>query len=236
MRIASRHVDWWHGYDTLLIENPPRQPPPEEIDALKGWVRRNKALFYVPLPFVDFIGIPPLRHYPEQRWKMAMESLGDGGLAGRTFIDLGSNVGYYAFLAAVEAERTIALDASPLAMHIAGEAGRMYGVTQFEAVEDRIERVSFEGIDVAFAFSCLPYIGKPDIKPLWRVLQSMAKHVKVSFIEMGDGGSELPLYVGDDAFARLFRESGFRKVTNLGTVFASHTNTQRTLWRCDGRA
>ena len=62
----------------------------------------------------------------------------------------------------------------------------------------------------------------------------MAKHAGVSFIEMGDGGSELPWCKGDAAFRELFQEAGFAEVTALASLFSSHTNTHRTLWRCVG--
>lgn len=235
MRIVERSVDWWHGYDTLIVDDPPRTPPFSEVASLKLWIRNEKPLHYVPVPFNDLLDVPPMRHYPHERWLACAESLGDGGLQGKRMIDVGANTGYYAFLAAASGASAIGLDLDPKAMILMNRVAGMHNMPT-RSVVGGVENFNWEreAVDVVFAFSVLPYIGQADPDRLKALLRRLAHNVGVSFIEMGDGGSELPWAHGDDEFEALFRECEFSEVTNLGSIFSSHTNTHRTLWRCDG--
>lgn len=240
MRLERRHVNWWMGYDTLMVIDPPFSAPQDDVDELRRFIHDERALLYVPIPFADFADIPPLRHFPHERWIVAMDSLGGwDAMAGKRFADIGANIGYYTFLAAAAgASYAACIESSKIATTINAQVAMMYGLGGIiETQPGLFEEWPFEErrIDIAFAFSSLPYIGQPDPAPLRAMLHRMAQHVGVSFIEMGDGGSELPWCRGDAAFEALFREAGFSNVENLGTIFSSHTNTQRTLWRCDGR-
>ena len=240
MRLEQQHVDWWNGYDTLMVADPPRTPTPSEVWSLKNMMQQAKALLYVPIPFMHFADFAPLRHYPHERWERAMDSLRRSGdsLRGMRFADIGANIGYYAFLAAAAgAEEAFSVEASPKATWITSHVAAMYGLNATVFTEQTLFEewpIADHNIDVAFAFSSLPYIGQKDPEPLKAMLGRMARHIATSFIEMGDGGSELSWCIGDAAFEALFRDAGFARVENLGSIFSSHTNTQRTLWRCDG--
>ncbi len=241
MRIERRRVFWWEGYETLFVADPPLVPHPIEVGEARRFIRDEKALLYVPIPFREFADLPPLRHYPHERWERALDSLRRSGdsIENMTFADIGANIGYYAFLAvAAGAREAYSVEAAPKATWITSHVAAMYGLSARVFTEETLfEEWPFEdhSIDIAFAFSSLPYIGQKDPEPLRAMLARMARHVAVSFIEMGDGGSALSWCVGDEAFEALFREAGFTRVENLGSIFSSHTNTQRTLWRCHGK-
>ena len=241
MRIERVGVSWWRGYETLMVADPPRTPTPPEVWRFKNAIQQRKALLYVPIPFVEFSDLAPLRHYPEERWTVAMDSLGGrDAMEGKRFADIGANVGYYTFLAAAAgASYAACVESSETATWVNAEVAKLYGVDGVVSTERGLfEEWPFEdrAIDIAFAFSSLPYIGQSDPRAMREILSRMARHVGVSFIEMGDGGSELSWCIGDTAFEILFRNAGFASVENLGSIFSSHTNTQRTLWRCDGQS
>ncbi len=234
MRLAWADVPWWNGYQTLIVEEPPKQPDLTGLTLLQGWIGEVKPLHYVPVPFREFLGIPPLRHYPHERWQMCINGQ---DLSGKTFLDVGCNVGYYAFLAAAAGARCVGIETDPKASRVMREISELYGLA------DRIKVINAPFVashltefrpDVVFAFSVLPYIGQQDQAKLRGLLSVMAEAVPVSYIEMGDGGSEMDWCKGDAQFWQLFRESGFRSVDNLGNIESSHTGTRRTLWRCQG--
>lgn len=241
MRLERREVNWWDGYETLFVADPPASATQDAIDETRRFIRDEKALLYVPIPFREFADLAPLRHYPHERWERALDSLRRSGdsIDGKRFADIGANIGYYAFLAvAAGAREAYSVEAAPKATWITSHVAAMYGLSARVLTERTLfEEWPFEdySIDIAFAFSSLPYIGQKDPGPLRAMLARMARHVAVSFIEMGDGGSALSWCSGDEAFEALFREAGFTRVENLGPIFSSHTNTQRTLWRCHGR-
>ena len=79
MRIERVGVSWWRGYETLMVAEPPRTPTPSEVWRFKNAIQQRKALLYVPIPFVEFTDLAPLRHYPHERWTVAMASLGGQG-------------------------------------------------------------------------------------------------------------------------------------------------------------
>lgn len=235
MEIVSRHVNWWNGYDTLVVEDTPRTPTASEVNQLNEWISQTKPLHYVPVPFAGFLNVAPLRHYPHERWERCAESLGVGGFEGVRMLDVGCNTGYYAFLAAAAGAASSGIDLDPKAIVLVNRIAALHHMPTL-AIAGDVEHYDWEQnpIDIVFAFSVLPYLGQNDPERLKTMLRRLAHNVGVSFIEMGDGGSELPWAHGDAEFEALFRECEFGEVTNLGSMFSSHTNTHRTLWRCDG--
>jgi SAM-dependent methyltransferase len=228
------HVDWWHGYETLIVAEPPQQPDAGQVAELRDFIRRERPTLYSPIPFEEFLWVPPWRHNPEERWF----ACGPPDVDGKRVVDVGASVGYYTFLAAASgAKKVVAVETDAKAAHILVALAEMYGFDNVEVSNGRFERMrlQFRKFDVAFAFSVLPYLGRTAPAPLRKVLANMAKYIGVSFIEMGDGGSGLDWCQGDDQFRALFEEAGFAEVNQAGQMFSSHTNTYRTLWRCDGK-
>lgn len=238
MKIVSRPVSWWNGYDTLIVAEPPRTPSKAEVAKVQGWIEENKPTMYVPIPFEEFLSHPPWRHFPQQRWE-AMERADPTDLfRDRKVMDVGCSTGYYSFLAAAAgAEKVIAIETYAKARDLLSQLVEIYGFENIEVPDKAFGPRSpmLRKPDVILAFSVLPYFGKHDPEPLKKVLKAMANHAGVSFIEMGDGGSELSWCIGDDSFRELFLEAGFSGVTAVDSLFSSHTNTYRTLWRCNGR-
>lgn len=228
-------VDWWGGYETLIVADPPRRPDPGQIAKLMDFIRNEKPTVYCPIPFDEFLWVSPWRHNPEERWF----ACGPPEVEGKRVVDIGASAGYYTFLAAASgAKRAVAVETDTKAAHIIAAVAEMYGFANVEVVNGPFEKIRLQlrRFDIAFAFSVLPYLGKADPALLRKVLADMANYVGVSFIEMGDGGSGLDWCKGDDQFFDLFQEAGFAEVTRTGEMFSSHTNTYRTLWRCNGRA
>lgn len=235
MRLGWADVSWWNGYRTLIVEEPPKQPDLVGLRLLQGWINEVKPLHYVPVPFREFLGIPPLRHYPHERWQICIDGQ---DLSGKTFLDVGCNVGYYAFLAAANGARSLGIETDSKASNVMSEVSKLYGLADQVGVINApfvAEHLEEFRPDILFAFSVLPYIGQQDQAILRNLLSSMAEIVPTSYIEMGDGGSEMSWCKGDDQFRQLFRDSGFQRVSHLGEILSSHTGTKRSLWRCSGR-
>lgn len=229
-------VGWWHGYETISVADPPRRPEQPELQRLSDWILSEKPLTYVPIPFDDFLWLAPLRHYPHERWNL-VAAVQD--FTGKRVADVGANLGYYGWLAAASgAQKVTFIEPSPKANHVLTELIRMYGYEENVATRsapfETFYARDLKRFDVVIAFSVLPYSGKPDPEKLKNLLSRMATNVPVSYIEMGDGGSGLDWCQGDAAFAQLFRDAGFDPVEALGSVFSTHTGTQRTIWRCGG--
>ncbi len=237
MKIVQRHVDWWKGYDTLLIAEPPKQPTEAQVERLTEKIRREKPLIYMPIPFEDFLWPPPLRHYPHERWE-ACNLPSD--LSGKTVMDFGANTGYYGWLAIAIGAKAVMVETSSKHCQLMRDVARLYGLGDEVEIQNeyiRPDLIRSGKPDIIFAFSVLPYIGKYEPEKLKAVLRAMAETVPVSYIEMGDGGSELPWCKnGDDQFARLFQGCGFKKVIPLESLFSTHTSTYRMIWRCEGGA
>lgn len=233
-RIARTHVDWWDGYDTLIVGNPPKTPTASQVRSVNRWIEQNKPTLYVPIPFQEFLHWPPWRHRPHERWKVCAEQV---SFEGKTVVDVGCSVGYYGFLAAAAgAENVLAFETYDKARDLLVDIAELYGFDNIKAYARPFGPLAAQrDVDITLAFSVLPYLAKPDPKRLKRTLKALAQHSRVSFIEMGDGGSGLDWCQGDEAFRELFEEAGFSRVLALASVFSSHTNTQRTLWRCDGK-
>lgn len=232
MRIIQRHVDWWHGYDTLLVTDPPRLPQQTEVEELKEWIGVQKPLTYVPIPFEDFAWLKPLRQYPHERWEVC--SLPED-LTGQTVMDVGCSLGYYGFLAAAAGARVVLVESNLKAGYLLRSLVTMYGLE--DKVEVRNEPFTPDVIrssrpDVILAFSVLGHIGRHYQELLKDILRAMAEVASASYIEMGDGKSSMPWCEGDEQFAQLFRDCGFAKVSALQSVFVTHTGTIRTIWRC----
>ncbi len=229
--IVRQHVDWWDGYDTLLSD----RKPSREVGAkdLNYWLRtRVKGMYYNPLPFQEFVDIPPLRHFPHERLEACMKA---ESFEGKKVVDIGANMGYYTFMAAeAGAREAIAIETYENGCFPIEWAASLYDMPNITALNINVKEFDFAGTDIVFAFSVLPYLGQPDPEPLMKVLKSMAKNCVVCFIEMGDGGSALKWCEGDDEFRDLFLSSGFVKVDPIFESQVSHSNTKRTLWECRG--
>lgn len=244
MKIETVHVDWWNGYDTLFVTDPPRRPSASEVRKLTTWIKENRPTCYLPIPFEEFLWLAPWRHFPHERWEAMIrgDSLAshvpDFSFEGKKVMDVGCSTGYYSFLAAAAgADKVIAIESYGKAHYLMDQVVKIYGLEETIEVVDKpfhARTPMLRRPEVIIAFSVLPYLGKKEPEQLRKALKAMAKYVGVSFLEMGDGGSELPWCQGDDAFRELFVESGFTTVSSLGSLFASHTNSHRTLWRCDG--
>ncbi len=232
--IHKHFVDWWDGYETLLSDREPIYP--KATNELASWIVENVGgMYYNPLPFHEFIDIPPLRHHPHIRLESCMEV---ESFEGKSVLDIGANMGYYAFMALeAGAADAMAVETYDKGCEVMTSAAKAYGLEHKLLVSNsNILKFDFkeDKPDIVFAFSVLPYLGQPDPEPLLEVLRQMAKHCGVCFIEMGDGGSELTWCKGDDKFQDLFESSGFKTVNNIGQMFSSHSNTFRTLWECRG--
>ena len=232
--IVKQYVDWWEGYETLLSDRKPVEP--DVANELSSWISTSVGgMYYNPLPFQEFIDIPPLRHYPHERLERCMQV---ESFEGKSVLDIGANMGYYAFMALeAGAADAMAIETYDKGWHVMDSAAQAYGLEdRFTAANMNILSYDFEGDkpDIVFAFSVLPYLGQPDREPLIEVLESMANNCGVCFIEMGDGGSALEWCKGDNKFEHLFYSCGFDQVNNIGSMFSSHSNTYRTLWECRG--
>ena len=229
---TSVDVSWWDGYQTTLIDRPLLNF--DEVDAIKQYLQREvKGMYYNPIPFMEFRDIPPLRHWPEERWHL----MGRIDFTGKHVVDIGANMGYYSFLAAeAGAGYVVPVETYKKGCHVMERVAKNYGVDVLHTVSQNIVDFPFNTMkpDVVMAFSVLPYLGQPDPEPLKNVLSDMAKYASVSFIEMGDGGSGLDWCKGDAAFYDLFAQCGFRSIRNLGPTQSSHSNTERTFWECRG--
>lgn len=229
--IVETPVPWWNGYETLLSDREPVHP--EDIEPLKRMLREQvKGMYYNPLPFKEFVDIPPLRHYPHDRMEAIMMRVEFQDLV---VVDVGANMGYYSFLAAdLGASYVIPIETYAKGCEVIERAARIYGFYQINTWSQNVKDFPFEKVkpDIVLAFSVLPYLGQPNPEPLTKVLRNMAEHAGVCYIEMGDGGSELSWCQGDQAFEDLFLACGFQHVEALGQVFTSHSNTRRMLWEC----
>jgi SAM-dependent methyltransferase len=232
--ITRISVKWWHGYETLLAER--TMVHPEEVEPLKKMLRDQvRGMYYNPIPYLEFMDIPPLRHYPHQRLEAVMSRV---NFTDKVVVDIGANMGYYAFMAAeLGAQYVIPIETYLKGCEVMEKVAHIYDLGQIDVCSyNNVKDFPFEKVkpDIVFAFSVLPYLGQPEPQPLHAVLQDMAKHSGLCYIEMGDGGSELEWCKGDEAFENLFRSNGFLDVVNLGLMNTTHANTKRTLWECRG--
>lgn len=234
--IKRQPVSWWMGYETLLIER--EMVNPEGVEAVKKKIYSEiGSSYYHPVPFQEFAEIPPLRHFPHVRFEKCLEHI-PGGLEGKSVADIGANMGYYTFMSAESgAKKVWAVDPYDITEYTINAMKEIYGYDdQVRVFHGPVERFPLHTVrpDVVFAFSVLPYVGKASPDKLKEVLAKLARYAKVSFIEMGDGGSEMKWCVGDDAFRALLEEAEFPEVELIGTAFASHAGTHRAVWKCVG--
>lgn len=232
MHIQYESVPWWEGYQTLMVADPPRIPPRHEVESVLYWARKNEVTLYNPIPFRDFISLPPWRHFCHRRWKRCMDSL-DWDIRDKAFIDIGGNAGYYAFLArAAGADYSVLLDIDPKVLNLARQVSALYSMSLITINSSFEDGISGSGqFHVGFCFSAMPYIGLEKTKSL---LKKLSRRIDVLFIEMGDGGSVLEGYESLEAQRELFEETNW-KPEYLGQEFASHTNTWRPLWKLETR-
>ncbi len=231
--IHKTRVNWWKGYETLLSDREPVHP--EDVEPLKRMLReRVRGMYYNPLPFKEFVDIPPLRHYPEQRLELVMPWV---DFKDKTVVDIGANMGYYSFMAAeLGAAYVVPIETYTKGCEVMERVAKIYGYSQIHTWSQNVKEFPFDKVkpDIVFAFSVLPYLGQPDPEPLRIVLRSLARNCDTTFIEMGDGGSKLDWCEGDEAFEKLFQSSGFRHVEAIASVDSTHAGTKRTLWVCRG--
>ncbi len=233
--ITKAPVTWWKGYETLLANR--TMVHPEEVEPLKRMLREQvRGMYYNPIPYLEFMDIPPLRHYPHQRLERVMSRV---DFTDKVVVDIGANMGYYSFMAAeLGAQRVISIETYIKGCEVMEKVSHIYGLLgKMKTWSQNVKEFPFEKVkpDIVFALSVLPYLGQPDPQPLHDVLRSMAEHCWLCFIEMGDGGSGLDWCEGDEAFENLFRSNGFLDVVNLGSMDTTHADTKRTLWECKGR-
>ena len=127
--IRSTFVNWWRGYKTLLIDCVPKYP--EDIDSLKKMLREQvKGMYYNPIPFLEFMDIPPLRHYPHQRLEVILKR-NPSVFADKVVVDIGANMGYYSFMAAeLGASYVIPIETYIKGCEAIERAAKIYGFDQ----------------------------------------------------------------------------------------------------------
>lgn len=234
MQISIVKTPWWHSYDSLMLTDTPKQPSSETINTVRNWISENlHGRYYLPAPFLDFIEIPPWRHYPDERWDICKAQLAwNNGFIGRSFIDFGGNTGYYAFLAkASGADRSVLLDIDNCCTMFAAWLSELYGVKIEAIFDDMAQYDKFEHFDIAFCFSALPYVEQHRIPQL---LTDWSQKVDILFIEMGDGGSYLDYADNEASQKELFEGTGWR-AQKIDVVKASHTNTDRPIWMLEAK-
>ena len=164
MKIASVKVDWWNGYETLYVAEPPRQPTTAEVARVTDWIKANKPTCYTPIPFKEFLWLAPWRHFPHERWEAVLKS-GPDMIEGRTVMDVGCSTGYYSFLAAAAgARKVIAIENYTPVRDLMSQLVEIYGFENIEVVGKLFNPRTpmLRKPDVILAFSVLPYLGQED--------------------------------------------------------------------------
>lgn len=233
MKIEMTQVPWWNGYQTWMIIDPPNKPDKNSVRELLDWSDVNLHSIFLPAPFLEFTDRTPWRHLMHLRWDACIAALSPDAMQKSSFVDIGGNTGYYAFLAkALGADRSVLLDEWIEAVEFARRLDNLYGVG-IETHCQRMEDYDWDNFDIAFSFSALPYLGQKNFQQLKDLLKTLSGKINTFFIEMGDGGSALDKVYTLEEQEALFVETGW-KVDYLGTTWASHSNTDRPLWKLTG--
>lgn len=232
MKAEMIDVPWWNGYQTWMITDTPDRPTSEQVSELISWKEQNVRDMFLPAPFEELMSCHPWRHLAHERWDRCIGSI--HGITNKSFVDIGGNTGYYAFLAkAFGANRAVLVDESETSIVFASRLEELYQVG-IEAYCQKMEERDWENFDVGFSFSALPYLGQKNFPLMKSVLEQWSRKFGVLFLEMGDGGSFLKEVETLEQQKTLFIETGWL-VEYLGTTWASHSGTDRPLWKLIGQ-